>query len=222
MIQINLLPEEFRKAESTPIGRFITIIIGAVVLTSGLVTYGFVHYGKLKTVRDVRVEAEAEQLNKTAQADVSKSLQAEIAGYEARRKAIQGIAKSRILHSRKLDEFLDVVHNRGDRTAYYVWLNGLRVSAPRVSRRNKSVSGGSFSFDGYAAANESVAFSRVTKFREALRKDVFFKDFNGISMPNFKAVKWGDGLEPSEAGRFSFSMTLRPLGWQYAPKGTKK
>jgi hypothetical protein len=164
------------------------------------------------------MEAEAEYKNKKARADVSKSLQDEIAGYEARRKAIQEIAKNRILHSRKLDEFLDVVHNNGDRSAYYVWLNGLRVSAPRVSKRGQSSSGGAFTFDGFAEATESVAFSRVTKFRESLRKDAFFKDFNGISMPNFKAVKWGDGLEPSSAGRFSFSMTLRPLGWQHSIK----
>lgn len=221
MIQINLLPEEYRKAESTPIGRFLTIVIGAVIVTSGLVTYGFVHYGKLKGIREVRVEAEAEYVNKKAQADVSQSLQVEIAGYEARRKAIQEIAKKRILHSRKLDEFLDVVHNRGDRSAYYVWLNGLRVSAPRVSRKGKSSSGGTFGFDGFAETTDAVAFSRVTKFREALRKDAFFNDFSGISMPGFKEVTWEDGLEPSAAGRFSFSMTLKPLGWQHLIKRKK-
>ncbi|MCZ6806430.1 MAG: hypothetical protein O7F08_05720 [Deltaproteobacteria bacterium] len=198
-----------------------TIIIGAIVITCGLVTYGFVHYGKLKGIRDVRVEADAEYTNKRAHAEVSKSLQAEIAGYEARRKAIQEIVKNRILHSRKLDEFLDVIHNRGDRSAYYVWLNGLRVSGPRSSRRKKAVSGGGFAFDGFAAANESVALSRVTTFRRALRKDAFFKDFSGISMPTFKAIKWDDGLEPASAGRFSYSMTLRPLGWQHSTKRKK-
>ena len=221
MIQVNLLPEEYRKAEATPIARFLTIVVGAVIVTSGVVTYGFVHYGKLKGAIDVRVEAEAEYINKKAQADISKSLQAEIAGYEARRKAIQQIARARIMHSRKLDEFLDVVNNRGDRVAYYVWLNGLRVSPPRVSRRGKTTSGGVFSFDSFAAANDSVAFSRVTKFREALRKDAFFEDFSGISMPNFQMVRWDDGLIPASAGRFSFSMTLRPLGWRHAVKRKK-
>ncbi|MHC4959351.1 MAG: PilN domain-containing protein, partial [Planctomycetota bacterium] len=144
MIQINLLPDEYRKAESTPIARFMAIVIGAVIVTSGLVTYGFVHYGKLKGVRDVRVEVEAEFQNKSAQADVARSLQAEIAGYEARRKAIQQIARSRVMHSRKLDEFLDIVHNSGDKTSYYVWLNGIRVAPPRTSRRGKSLSGGSW------------------------------------------------------------------------------
>ncbi len=221
MIRVNLLPEEYRKADATPIGRFLMIIAVAVIVTGGLVTYGFVHYSKLKGIIDVRVEAEAEFKNKKAHADVSKSLQAEIASYEARRKAIQQIASRRLLHSRKLDEFLDVIHNRGDRTAYYVWLSGLRVSPPRVTRRGKSTSGGAFQFNGFAAATASVGLSRVTKFREALRKDEFFEDFAGISMPTYKAVKWDDGLEPAAAGRFAFSMTLKPLGWRHSIKRKK-
>ena len=35
MININLLPHEYRKAEATPIGRFLAIVIGAVVVTTG-------------------------------------------------------------------------------------------------------------------------------------------------------------------------------------------
>ena len=37
MININLLPPEYRKAESTPITRFIAIVAGAVLVTSTLV-----------------------------------------------------------------------------------------------------------------------------------------------------------------------------------------
>ena len=93
MIRINLLPEEYRKPESTPIGRFITIIVGAVLVTGGLVAYGYVHYSKLRGVIEVREATEAEYANKKAQADVSKSLQAEISAYQSRRKAIQEIVK---------------------------------------------------------------------------------------------------------------------------------
>jgi hypothetical protein len=215
VIQINLLPEEYRKPESTPIGRFLTIVIGAVVVTSGLVAYGYVHYSKLRGAIEVREATEAEYANKKAQADVSMSLQAEINAYQARRKAIQQIVKSRILQSRKLDEFLDIIHNGGDRAEYFVWLNGLSVTPARSVRRGKSSNGGSVSFDGFA---ESSEFSRVTNLRDAIRKDPFFEDFMSISMPNFKAQVWTDGLEPSSAGRFSFSMVYKPLGWRHAVK----
>jgi hypothetical protein len=218
VIRINLLPEEYRKPESTPIGRFITIIVGAVVVTGGLVAYGYVHYSKLRGVIEVREATEAEYANKKAQADVSKSLQAEISAYQSRRKAIQEIVKSRALQSRKLDEFLDIIHNGGDRTQYFVWLNSLTVTPPRAVRRGSSKNGGTATFDGFA---ESTEFSRVTNLRDAIRKDPYFEDFTTISMPNFKAIRWTDGLEPAAAGRFGFSMTYKPLGWRHGA-GKKK
>jgi len=219
VISINLLPAEYRKTESTPIGRFLTIVVGAVLVTSGLVTYGYVHYSQLRMARDVREATEAEYGNKKALADESKALQAEIDGYEARRNAIQQIVKGRIMHSRKLDELLDIVHNKGDRSSYYVWLKGLTVTPGRTSRRGKASSGGTISFDGFA---ESADITRVTNLRDALRKDAFYEDIANITMPNFKAEFWDDGLEPSAAGRFGFSMTLRPLGWRHATSKKKK
>lgn len=215
MITINLLPAEYRKSEATPIGRFIAIIVGAVIVTTGLVAYGYIHYSKLKGVRDVREATEAEYANAKARADVSRNLQAEINAYSARRKAIQEIVKNRILHSRKLDEYLDIVHNNGDHSSYFVWLDGLTVTPPREVRRGKVQNGGEISFEGYA---ESASLSRVTNVRDSIRKDPFFQDFQQISMPNFKSVYWNDGLEPSSAGRFGFSMTLKPLGWRHTAK----
>jgi Tfp pilus assembly protein PilN len=215
VISINLLPAEYRKSEATPIARFLAIVIGAVVVTTGLVVYGWVHYSKLRGVRDVRQETEAEYANKKARADVSQSLQAEINAYEARRKAIQQVAKARILHSRKLDEFLSVLYNSGDPTTYNVWLQSFTVKPPTVARKGRTTTGGSMSFSGFS---ESREFSRVTNLRDAIKDDVFYKDFHTISRPNFKFVKWDDELEPKEAGKFAFDMTLKPLGWVHSVK----
>ena len=219
MIHVNLLPVEYRKTEATPVGRFLAIVVGAVLVTSTLVAYGYVHYSELKGIREVRASVEAEYANKKAQAQMAKALQNEIVAYQTRRKAIQKIASARILQSRKLDEFLDIVHNGNDRTQYFVWLNKLAVKPGRAQRRGQAKSGGSWAFSGWAETKE---FSRVTNFRDALRKDAFFDDFASISQPNFKAVSWDDGLEPSEAGSFNYGMTLKPLGWQKTAKGKKK
>lgn len=215
MISINLLPAEYRKSEATPIARFLAIVIGAVVVTTGLVVYGWVHYSKLRGVRDVRETTEAEFANKKAQSDVSQSLQAEINAYEARRKAIQQVAKARILHSRKLDEFLSVLYNSGDPTTYNVWLKSFSVKPPHARSKRAAGNGGSMSFSGFS---ESREFSRVTNLRDAIKDDVFYKDFQAISRPVFKFVEWDDELEPKEAGKFSFDMTLKPLGWIHAVK----
>jgi Tfp pilus assembly protein PilN len=215
VISINLLPAEYRKSEATPIARFLAIVIGAVVVTTGLVVYGWVHYSKLRGVRDVRETTKAEFANKKAQSDVSQSLQAEINAYEARRKAIQQVAKNRILHSRKLDEFLSVLYNSGDPTTYNVWLNSFSVRPPALGRKGRASNGGAMSFSGFS---ESREFSRVTNVRDAIKDDVFYKDFQAISRPVFKFIKWDDELEPKEAGKFSFDMTLKPLGWVHTIK----
>jgi hypothetical protein len=215
VIQINLLPAEYRKSESTPIARFIAIVVGAILVTGGLVAYGFVHYSTLKGARELREATEADYVNKKAQSDVSLALQAEIDAYETRRRAIQQVAKGRILHSKKLDEFLDIIHSPPEKGAYFVWLKDLNVKPPRQVRRGKATSGGAVSFSGWA---ETIEFSRVTNLRDAIRKDAYFEDFSSISYPNFKAQSWDDGLEPATAGRFNYSMTLKPLGWRHELK----
>ena len=215
MIKVNLLPPEYRKAESTPVGRFLAIVSGAVLVTSALVAYGYVHYSQLKGIREVRASVEAQYTNKAAQAKTAAALQTEIAAYQSRRKAIQKVARARIMRSRKLDEFLDVIHNDNDRTDFYVWLRKLSVKPGRVARRGKPTSGGSWTFSGFA---ESTEFSRVTNLRDAIRKDTFFDDFQNISLPNFKSVAWDDGLEPDRAGSFNYSMGLKVLGWQHSAK----
>ncbi|MHC4550708.1 MAG: PilN domain-containing protein [Planctomycetota bacterium] len=216
MISINLLPPEYRRSEATPIARFLAIVIGAVVVTTALVIYGWVHYSKLRGIREVREATDAEFTNKKARADVSRSLQSEINAYEARRKAIQEVAKNRILQSRKLDEFLAIMHNRGDKMTYNVWLQNLTVKPPRAARRGSPTSGGSLSFGGFS---ESREFSRVTNLRDAIKKaKTFYLDFQGISRPVFKAIRWDDELEPNEAGKFAFDLTLKPLGWAHSVK----
>lgn len=210
MIAINLLPSEYRKSEATPIARFLSIVIGAVVVTTALVIYGYVHYSQLRGVQDLREATEQTYANKKMEADVSLALQAEINAYEARRKAITDVARGRILHSKKLDEFLSVIWNGDDRTDYYVWLNNLTIKPARDARKGAATTGGSLSFSGYS---DTINFSRVTNLRDALKdKKAFYDDFKGISRPVFKAQQWDDGLEPSTAGKFQFDLTFKPLG----------
>jgi Tfp pilus assembly protein PilN len=212
VISINLLPGEYRKSEATPIARFLSIVIGAVVVTTALVIYGYVHYSQLRGAQDLREATEQIYTNKKMEADVSLALQAEINAYEARRKAITEVARNRILHSRKLDEFLQVIHSGGDAaSAYVVWLNSLSVKPPREARgKGGSTTGGSLTFSGYS---DTTLFSRVTNLRDALKgQKAFYDDFKAISRPVFKAQQWDDGLEPATAGKFSFELTFKPLG----------
>jgi hypothetical protein len=217
VISINLLPAEYRKAEATPVARFVAIVAGAVLLTSGLVTYGFVHYSKLRGARDVLAATEETYKNKKTLADQSLALQAEVQAYETRRKAIQDVAGSRVLWSKKLDQMLDIFHNRGDRAQYFVWLNGLKVSPSReASRKGEPNSGGTVAFSGYTEGGDPTS---VTNLRSVIRKDVeFYEDFKSLSMPVFDTQRWDDGKEPSVAGKFAFDLTLKAPGWRRTEK----
>jgi hypothetical protein len=215
VITINLLPPEYRKPESTPVGRFLAIVVGAVLVTSGLGVYGYVHYSKLRAAREVREATEANYKNKKAQQDMSRALAEEIKAYEARRATIQEVAGSRILWSRKLDEFLDILHNGGDKNEYFVWLSGMKVSPARDSGRGKPTSGGEMSFAGYCAGTE---LTKVTNLRNKIRKDEFYKDFKYLSPPNWQVERFNDGREPAAAGKFNFQLTLKPLDWRRAAK----
>jgi len=221
VISINLLPGEYRKSEATPIARFLSIVIGAVVVTTSLVIYGYVHYSQLRGAQDLFEATEQIYTNKKMEADVSLALQAEINAYEARRKAITEVARNRILHSKKLDEFLQVIHAGGEASsAYTVWLNNLSIKPARETRaKGGATTGGTLSFSGFS---ETTQFSRVTNLRDALKGNkTFYDDFKAISRPVFKAQQWDDGLEPSSAGKFSFELTFKPLGWASEDKSKK-
>jgi hypothetical protein len=76
--------------------------------------------------------------------------------------------------------------------------------------------GGSLSFSGFS---DTLNFSRVTNLRDALKgTKAFYDDFKGISRPAFRAVQWDDGLEPAQAGKFSFDLTLKQLNWAHEEK----
>ena len=218
MITINLLPPEYRKPEATPVGRFIAIVVGAVLVTSGLGVYGYVHYSKLKEARDFREATEGDYKAKKVQQEMSRSLAEEVKAYETRRDAIQDVASLRILWSRKLDEFLEILHNGGDKNDYFIWLNGMKASPARDTSRGKPASGGEVSFNGFCAGQE---LTKVTNLRNKIRKDEFFKDFKLVSQPNWQVEFFNDGREPAAAGKFNFQLTLKPLDWRRADKKGK-
>jgi len=216
VITINLLPQEYRRPESTPVARFVAIVVGAILVTSGLGLYGVVHYSRLKDARDTREATELDYQNKKALQDISRSLGEEIKAYETRRAAIQEVASNRILWSRKLDELLDIIYNDDKRNEYFVWLTGMKVSPSRDASRGKPTSGGELHFSGYCASTE---LSKVATLRTRLRSDkAFYQDFKYLSPPNWIVETFNDGREPAAAGKFNFQLTLKPLDWNRAAK----
>lgn len=233
MIQINLLPPEYRPRTGTPVVRFVAILAGVILVASATGAYAFTHFIQLKNVQDLRDVKTEEARSKEAQRDRSLSLQKEIDLYEKRRSAIQEINRTRTLWSRKLDQFFDIVTSHNSEASYRVWLESIEVPpqpAPsakgrgrRRSRRGEVENGGSFKFDGLLAMDTSTEAPALNSaFVRALTGDPdstgertdFFMDFLKINNPNISVnqqrARGADELLPPVVGSFHYELLLNP------------
>jgi cell division protein FtsB len=228
MIQINLLPPEYRPRTGTPVARFVAIVVGVVLIASATGAYAYTHFIELAKVRELKASREAEVKSKEAQRDRSLALQREIDVYERRREAIQTINRSRILWSRKLDQFFDILTSQNAEDAYQVWLETLEAPPPVASsgrrRRGRTPEhGGIFRFVGnMAMENSTEAPALSSSFFRALtgdpdstgRRTDFFADFLNVNNPNIEIVstptRRDEVLEPPVVGNFRYELQLNP------------
>lgn len=232
MIQINLLPPEYRARTGTPIARFVAIVAGVVVLACASGAYAYVHFIELAKVRELRQTREEEAAGQERRKKHSLDLQAEIDTYERRRTAIQTINRSRTLWSRKLDQFFDIVTNQGTDESYKVWLESLEVPpqlaagakrASATSKKGQPADGGRFRFSGFLAMeSESECPAHVAAFHKALTGDPeatgratdFYADFLRVNNPSTKIVsergRDEQDMVPPVVGAVEYELTLQP------------
>jgi hypothetical protein len=221
MIQVNLLPPEYRKSEGTPLPRFLAILGGVVLCAGAIGLFLYVHFGTLMRYTSIREQKEDTYYKQKVLADRSLALQREYNEYQKRRKTIEAVSNQRILLSKKVDELCDLIHNRGDRKDHFIWLTSLSASVGgQTSGKGKGpVAGGEMRFKGFSATED---FSRLANFRDEIEKsaenDGFFADFASIDYPAWEVTRFGDGLEPTAAGTFNHTLIMKPLGWRLKAK----
>ncbi len=234
MIQINLLPPEYRPRSGTPVARFVAIVAGVILIASAGGAYAYTHFIELAKVKELKEAREEERRAKEMQRDRSLALEREISVYEKRRDAIQTINRSRTLWSRKLDQFFDIVTGQANEDAYKVWLDTIEVPTQlntgrtrRRARRKKGVeeSAGEFKFEGFMAMeNDQEALALGSAFHNALTGDPestgeptdFYRDFMYITNPNVEIInsKTREGeleLVPPVVGSFKVELRLKPV-----------
>lgn len=111
MIRINLLPEEFRRAEGTPMPRLIAIVASVAVAFSMMLACGYVFLRKLPEANEKAKEAATTLATRKKQLADSgyEELLATIDALGMRKKAIGDIYRSRVEWAQKLDELVDLV-----------------------------------------------------------------------------------------------------------------
>jgi len=233
MIQINLLPPEYRPRSGTPVARFAAIVVGIVLVLSAGGAYAYTHFIELTKVRELRRSREEEVRSTEMQRDRSQRLQHEIDGYQQRRTAIQTINRSRTLWSRKLDQFFDLVTSRDVDDTSALWLETCEVPVKAVSVRRRRPSkrkktkviepAAQFKVDCFMAmSNDAEALALLSTFHKALTGDPertgdsteFFADFLTINNPNIEILRSRTRgtatLVPAIVGAFSYDLGLAP------------
>lgn len=205
MIRVNLLPQEYRKAESTPLKQFFATMGAVVVLALAAVGFLLVHYGKLGP-KQADLETITEVVKQQAQGvKDSKNLATWLQEYKSQYDKIDKVAMTRVLWSRKIDEIWEVVVSPTPANRYDVWLKGL--SGKVVDVPNKS--GGEVQFSGASAGSQVV---RLSDFHESVKTSPFFKEFQAITYPYGNREQLpGTDREPKEGWTFQFTLQLKPL-----------
>jgi len=224
MIQVNLLPPEYRPQAGTPVARFAAIVSGVVLVVGASCAYAYTHFVQLAKVKEVLAQREETCRSKESQRDRSLELQKEIDEYEQRRRAIQTINRNRVLWSRKLDQFFEVVASR--EAPYNAWLDELEIPTQLATNRRPGAlggapDGGQMRISGFLAmekANEGPAqnsafYKALTGDPETTRRaSEFYEDFLSITNPSLDIVeRTGTSmkLSPPVVGALKYELRLK-------------
>lgn len=192
MITVNLLPEDFRRRERTPIRIFAATLAASVVVAglSGVVAY--LWFGKLATAEEIVARLTEDRAGLEPQLKHHAALGLEITETKKWQQALLELRNSKIPWSVKLDQFIDLVSQTGDQGRYLMWFSDFNVAQ---SIDNKQ-SGGTVFAKGLSNSDD---VGKVASFIGDIKRHDFFKEFSGISGPEGKV---------SEAEVVEFPVTL--------------
>lgn len=215
MITINLLPQEYRKAERTPIVLFLPLIIGMICVLSAGAVAGYVRFAVLADVRGQRELLDTTLAEKRPRIAYCDSLQKEEAEYRKQADTILNIASGRILMTKRLDELNDLIAegDAGQHGGYVVWLKELSTKPPREApgkgKSKEPKSGGTLEFKGLALADRSP-LQDFNRFHRSIKDSAMFQDgYIGMNDPKGSATDFDDDMEPAKGWNFDLSLSLR-------------
>ncbi len=214
MIRINLLPEEFRKREKASIKTFLATALGALVVSGILGYLSYIYFGKYSEIERKRKTFEEDCSALLPRAAYDDQLKAEKKDFANRERTIKKIRQSRVLWTRKLDQFIDIINNNGDDQRHLAWFKKMDIKPGKLGKR----SGITVSLNGYCAGND---VGKVANLFDDIMNSEFFTDFVSINEPSGKLEKAQENLDPKECVSFPLKMFLVP-GISKKPGAGKK
>jgi hypothetical protein len=221
MIKINLLPTEKRKAERTPLPRFLLIASTAAAFFILLFYNLFVLKMISDTQDDIARENKALADLQPAVAEHDKLVADELA-LKNKVKEIESLINREVEFWRTINALWDVIHNNPR-----VWIDDIRVmdtkTAPgdlrRIDPENKEPVAYGVSMRCHVAGEE---VSEMTKFRKALKENPILQET--LTMINFN-VAWAVVDEKDKAAEetkiIDFEVSMFGLANKPKRKGTE-
>ncbi len=203
MIQINLLPEEYRQKRRTPV-KLMLAVTASVTVNASLVAYwAWTAFGVSAEVKAELAVLRDTKAGLDPQVAYHRELEKESKLFESREEMLKKVTGNRVSWTRKVDELIDVVNLGGDGEKYLIWFDDLTVDQ-RENSRAKSY--GKLKATGHSG---SKVVAHVANFLEDLEESPFCEDFNKPAPPEGSASTKDEGLLPSEIWNFPLEADLR-------------
>ena len=127
MIRINLLPDEYRRSERTSPKVFAAMLGSVVAVCSVFGWLGMIYFGELSELQDQNTMVTETLARKQQRATYFDQLDGQRKDYTTRVQTIQNIGRSRMLWTKFLDEFLDVIDNNNDLERHLAWFDKVTI-----------------------------------------------------------------------------------------------
>jgi Tfp pilus assembly protein PilN len=171
MIEINLLPPQYRAVERTPLPIFLTLVGGLLLVAGSLVALAWATRDARKA-EELKGNLTAERNEKKKQAQVVDQLEEEIKEAQGRVDTLLNIAESKIYWAQKLEQLVRSLPAS-------VWIDSLSISQKQPGVGEVKL----------VCNARGTGFNKLAELKQSLRGDTnFFYHFSGIEAPTIEVL----------------------------------
>ncbi|RMG11437.1 MAG: hypothetical protein D6731_15565 [Planctomycetota bacterium] len=195
MIEINLLPPEYRPGDKTSLPLLLTIAVGMVVVGS-ITLWGLDLNRQLGKLKSEASDLQKEKASLEADVQKVKQIERKIARQRARQDTIIAISQSKVMWSLKLQQLSQIMSRFPN-----FWVKSMVLTKGRKNRALKLT---------VSATGSNL--SEVARFRNALKEDPnFFYHFDKLESYDVRIVELSERMNFSEKMDFVINLPLKSV-----------